>query len=188
VTKVEITCEYCGKLALVSPYKRKRFCSTICGVHGTRGPGTKRTCRKLTDLESVPNRPPDGRYPSTHGYMRLMWKTGLASYVWCYEHRLVAGLPTTAHVHHKDGNKANNQSANLEVLSQSDHARLHALAKRNWNVEIAAYLHSQGWQYKTIAFCAGVNPTTVLRGIRKYRESHYGLGQGENLPTMPERG
>lgn len=184
----QITCQHCGKLVMVNKYRKRRFCSSTCGVHATRGPRTKRITRKLTDLESVPNRPLDIRNVNQRGYVRLFWKVARATYVWCYEHRLAAGLPVGFHVHHKDGNKGNNDPSNLEVLSHSSHLSLHGLAKRDWNVEIAAYLNSQGWQYKTLAICAGVNPTTMLRGIRKYRESHHGYGRCQDMPTLPQRG
>ena len=38
-------------------------------------------------------------------------------------------------VHHKDGNKLNNDPANLEVMSRADHMRLHGLntnVSKNW--------------------------------------------------------
>lgn len=48
-----------------------------------------------------------------------------------HEHRVVAEemlgrrLRSDEHVHHKDGNKQNNDSENLEVMSWIDHLRLH---------------------------------------------------------------
>lgn len=44
------------------------------------------------------------------------------------EHRIVAGavdLGFQTIVHHKDGNKKNNNPENLEIMSRSDHAKLH---------------------------------------------------------------
>jgi hypothetical protein len=35
-------------------------------------------------------------------------------------------IPSEFHVHHKDGNKENNNISNLELLSSSDHGKLHA--------------------------------------------------------------
>lgn len=37
------------------------------------------------------------------------------------------------HVHHKDGNKANNEVNNLEVIARADHARLHNPALKDIN-------------------------------------------------------
>ena len=50
-------------------------------------------------------------------------------------HRVVAeevlGRPLTSKeiVHHKDGNKWNNQPENLEVMLQSEHARIHCMER-----------------------------------------------------------
>lgn len=49
------------------------------------------------------------------------------------EHRRVAGaerLGFDVVVHHKDGNKRNNHPSNLEIMSRSDHAKLHGLGRR----------------------------------------------------------
>ena len=54
-----------------------------------------------------------------------------------HEHRVVAekkiGRPIRPgeHVHHIDGDKHNNHSDNLIVLSASDHLRLHAMERKN---------------------------------------------------------
>ena len=58
----------------------------------------------------------------THGYTKKLGR---------HEHRLVMEqvlgrpLKSTEIVHHKDGNKINNLHSNLEVMTQSEHARLH---------------------------------------------------------------
>lgn len=54
-----------------------------------------------------------------------------------HEHRVVMeahlGRKLTRNeiVHHKDGNKKNNAIDNLEVMTQSEHIRLHAPHKKN---------------------------------------------------------
>lgn len=53
-----------------------------------------------------------------------------------HEHRRVAEqmtgrkLKSNEHVHHKDGNKHNNDPSNLEVMPAEDHIRLHAMERR----------------------------------------------------------
>lgn len=46
----------------------------------------------------------------------------LHCFVWRTEH---GQIPSGYHIHHKDGNKNNNEISNLEMLSSSDHERLH---------------------------------------------------------------
>jgi hypothetical protein len=54
-----------------------------------------------------------------------------------HEHRAVMEqhlgrkLTRSEIVHHKDGDKKNNAITNLEVMTQSEHAKLHAAEKRN---------------------------------------------------------
>ena len=40
-------------------------------------------------------------------------------------------IPAGHHIHHKDGDKGNNDISNLELISASDHARMHA-AENEW--------------------------------------------------------
>lgn len=46
-----------------------------------------------------------------------------------YEHRLVTNCPAGYIVHHVDGDKANNNPSNLEIMTQSEHIKLHAQQK-----------------------------------------------------------
>lgn len=54
-----------------------------------------------------------------------------------HEHRVVAeamiGRPlfSDEHVHHIDGNKHNNSPSNLQVMTRSEHLKLHAMKKRH---------------------------------------------------------
>lgn len=69
----------------------------------------------------------------TCGYQTFCDKTHPLAFSsgWLYYHRHVASiklghwLTPEEHVHHIDGNKLNNDPDNLEVLSQSEHCRLH---------------------------------------------------------------
>lgn len=67
-----------------------------------------------------------GRHARTDGYIRVWTPNGQR-----LEHQLVAEkvigrtLKLGEVVHHKDGNKANNDPSNLEVTTQSEHIREH---------------------------------------------------------------
>ncbi len=77
---------------------------------------------------------PTGRHKSTWGYILVSQpdhhRANNKGFVW--EHILVVekatGRPVSKdmHVHHKDGNRANNNLSNLQVLTPSEHRRLHS--------------------------------------------------------------
>lgn len=67
--------------------------------------------RKIDSRGYVQVRRPDGPYP--HG--------------WILEHRLVTGALKGQVVHHKDGDRQNNQPANLRVFDSPLEHRLHHL-------------------------------------------------------------
>jgi hypothetical protein len=50
-------------------------------------------------------------------------QTFLHRYVWVEE---VGSIPDKFHVHHKDGNRANNELSNLECVDATTHVKLHA--------------------------------------------------------------
>ncbi len=63
--------------------------------------------------------------------------------VYKYEHRLVAEamlgrrLESDEIVHHKDGDKFNNNSENLQILTRSEHAKIHGLGtniRKGWEI------------------------------------------------------
>lgn len=57
--------------------------------------------------------------------------------VYVYEHRRVASemlkrpLTSKEVVHHKNGDKTDNRPENLQVMTQSEHARLHKTTRQN---------------------------------------------------------
>jgi DNA polymerase family A/HNH endonuclease/intein-like protein with splicing domain len=78
------------------------------------------------------------RAVSNYGYARL-YPTGLPEVA--KEHRFIfekvhGWLPE--HVHHKDGNKLNNQLDNLEPLTASEHTSQHAKGVPGWKRSVAA--------------------------------------------------
>lgn len=56
--------------------------------------------------------------PGTHGGITMH------RFVWAHYN---GAIPSGHHIHHIDGDKSNNSIENLELLSQSDHARLHSI-------------------------------------------------------------
>lgn len=86
-----------------------------------------------------------GRNICSNGYVEIIVPghpaTNARGYV--YEHRIVAEkklgryLRSDEVVHHIDGNKTNNSPDNLIVLSNEDHATLHALLKSGMSYEDA---------------------------------------------------
>lgn len=94
------------------------------------GKSLRRTqIRSLRPGDPVPAGTPR-RYVNSQGYIRLRWKVGPAEYVETYEHRLVAGLPDgSLHVHHRNGDKRDNERSNLEVLTPEEHQRKHGVIR-----------------------------------------------------------
>lgn len=103
----QLTCEYCQTQFSVTPTQLRagtRHCSMECR-------------RKNTYT---------GRFVRSDGYVSVS-----IDGTYYLEHRVVMErflgrkLDTTEHVHHRNGNKADNRLENLEVLRVDDHARLH---------------------------------------------------------------
>jgi predicted transcriptional regulator len=139
--------------------------------------------RTLRPGESAPTSEPR-RYKSADGYMRLRWLVGPQQYVECYEHRLVAGMPSESmEVHHLNGIRDDNRPENLAVLTPEEHQAQHA---PSW-VEDAVALYEAGWSTTDIAKMLRLDPSVVyrslaLRGVRFRTQADYkraGLDQEE---------
>lgn len=119
--------------------------------------------RYLKHGDSIPTGIPQ-RYIDSAGYVMLSWKVGTEAYVRVREHRLMTGLPN-ATVHHRDGNRSNNDLANLEVMPHGEHAKIHN--PLTWDIDEAMRLYSDGWILPKLAERYGVNHTTVLRAFQR---------------------
>lgn len=115
-------CEACGSPLPIIRKKTQRFCNKSCAWKATKGPEfNAKIGRECAERNGATQR---GR------------GNGLSyrKYLGRHEHRVVAermlGRPLLPKeiVHHRDGDKLNNDPSNLEVITQGEHMRRHGLA------------------------------------------------------------
>lgn len=112
---ITLHCTVCGKPFGVFPYRLTQnvaYCSRACRGIDRRG-------KPASNLRT-------GRYIDK-GYVNIR----IPGQGYILEHRLVMeqhlGRPLlpTEHVHHRDGNRSNNDIANLQIVSRGEHTSLH---------------------------------------------------------------
>lgn len=108
---------YVAAYQLRDPRRAGTYCSRECKYAAMRQPRKELTARP--------------RFINRQGYVMLPVASGRGKVGYRAEHRLVMeavlrrSLAPTEHVHHRNGDKADNRIENLELLSNSDHQKLH---------------------------------------------------------------
>lgn len=124
--KVERVCEECGASFWTFPSKVKagegRFCSRSC------------TGRFYVRQRIGPNSPTwqGGRSVEATGYVNLTipGRGSIREHRYVMEQHLGRELRPDEHVHHINGDRSDNRIENLQIMSQSEHMRLHAAMRR----------------------------------------------------------
>ena len=120
-----------------------RIC-TYCGNSFIRPPRSERiTCSKqCANRQRIHDRiKPEYWWLNYAGYLEgNVWINGkrrrVRQHRWVMENHLGRKLTRWEHVHHKDGNRLNNDISNLEILDHVEHALIHNAENRkkyNWN-------------------------------------------------------
>ena len=149
-------CAACGKPIAGAP--QKRFCAS-CRLSRYRT-----TTRYLRRGERVPDGEP-GRYPASHGYIRLRWRIAPYTYVETYEHRVRDGrIVLEDEVHHLNLNRGDNGHENLLPLSTEEHHLRHT--EIEW-YRTAAELYVSGLSTQQIAKRLSHNASTVWRVLKR---------------------
>jgi hypothetical protein len=105
------------------------------------------------------------RFYTSHGYIVLRWyPKGGTDVVEIKEHRLVAGAKPGDHVHHKNGIKDDNRPENLEIISPSEHSKLHQ-TKHDVG-EMARLYFDCGMSSTDVGKLVGCDASQVSRRLR----------------------
>jgi hypothetical protein len=95
---------------------------------------------------------------------------------WALEHRLVAWdaeilTDLEQQIHHRDGDRTNNDPANLVAMTAADHSTAHG-ARRRLDPEPFVAMRSAGMTLPEIAEATGCNSGTVWRVVARWVAAH----------------
>lgn len=122
-----------------------------------------------------PRRPIGTRWTDPRGYVWVKVGSDNDATVpgragWILEHRLVKetalgrSLLSSEHVHHKDGNRANNALSNLEVLTRSQHGKEHHGVSDSTRAEVRR-LYAAGVEIADIKRSTGVSNGVLYQSV-----------------------
>lgn len=136
---MNLVCDYCGKT--YTSYqcgKYNHFCSIECRRKGAylmseniTPEDRKRRSEQILRVNKTINNTPERIEKSRQTKKEKKRTKGYTKYYGKHEHRVVVekilGRPLKPWeiVHHKDGDKTNNDPENLEVMTRSEHIREH---------------------------------------------------------------
>jgi hypothetical protein len=139
-------CQHCSKVFIKQPYDSKKYwavkkyCSIKCsGTLVKKGQSLSPKTQFIKGQSAGSKNPSwkGGRNKTISGYVRLrIDKQYKLEHRYIMEQHLGRKLLSTEHVHHLNGNKADNKLENLQLIDPKAHGEAHALQRwHNHSVE-----------------------------------------------------
>ena len=114
-TRVTLICPHCGNSFALAPAvaERRKYCSRQCANSGANN-----------------RRWSGGRWIGSDGYVLITvpGRGRIKEHRYVMEQMIGSPLPAGSVVHHRNGVITDNRPENLELMSNSEHVRLHRLA------------------------------------------------------------
>lgn len=146
----KLVCEYCGKDIKITPWLKYNKYPNLCKncAHHMTSKATKEGHYEYIDKDGYIWVIDDSlrKYSEYRDYIKCkeqnsFYRIGIAKHRLIMMKHLGRELTENEIVHHKDFNKSNNDISNLEILTPSEHAKLHSnintkhLIQNNENIE-----------------------------------------------------
>jgi hypothetical protein len=143
-------------------------CACGCGQQTTKTKTGRRAWRRGHNRRGV------GKGWLQCGYKYISVEgTGIAEHRYIVERRLGRKLTASEVVHHVDGDRFNNASENLVLLSRAEHRRIHAVIRSTrWTQEEklrARELHDSGMTVQEVAAVLGRGFSSTARHVCQRR-------------------